>query len=734
MVPNDIECWGGVALRERDTPWTALHGIATAMNVALGTSRFKLVDDNDLGLDNCGGNIPALVADLNAWLFCPATTTATTVTITTVTTVTTPKSTTATTTTTATTCLDTTEECFSGTPKKNGYVFGESSSSRYICEQMCTSGGLSSSGRQESRMDNVGYIWYRDNGDLEDHSDDDEPYVSYLHCVKVHRRCNALTTTTSSTLTLPSSIPPTSTTTTSTTTTTTSTTTGSALPTTTAATASIATSSSTAVTETTRTTKVNGNPIGTGTAQTGNDGNDDNGNGGNSSDLGDSGEDGDVADSKGDGKGIADAGINSNGGDGINTNNDGYGGSVYSGATRATVPSNVATTSPPLLGSVVVNVPKKKRAVGVVLGVVLGGVVVIAALVFVGVRCRREMQYKRIDRLGLRSTTAMENIAYEHTSPGVSVTTATGNRHSVTLTPNAMYSSSSNDPTDGDNAYDTAVPGIKSTTLRSKGNPKGRSQQPTYATIQHGQYAAVQQANSGGSGVQYATYASKTGDVQYATYAGGGGASRAGKGGGANEQYAGWEQNAMYSGADDASPGAGNSTSNEQYVGWEQNAMYAGADDASAGAGNTIGNSYDESGGFELVAGAGTGTARCASVGAGNNTPKIVQVYGDAQNSDDDDDDADNHTGSHRLTLGGTVADARAQTCTASGPRLRSNSMWSVGNIQRDRSGTLHVEAQQHGVAYAVPFAAVRGRGAAHYSDADGSAMTYEESVANSEA
>lgn len=325
---------------------------------------------------------------------------------------------------------------------------------------------------------------------------------------------------------------------------------------------------------------------------------------------------------------------------------------------------------------------------------VLGVVVVIAALVFFGVRCRREMQYKRIERLGLRSTTAMENVAYEHTSPvadgeriavnfayentspiadGSPVSITTGKRLFVNLAPNSMYSSGmSNDggkggfvdenntydmappgqrsatlnskinPTftpDGDNTYDTAVPGVRSTTLRAKGNPKGRSQQPTYATIQDRQYAEVQRVSNGSNG---------SNDVQYATYAGGGAANNAGKGGAANEQYAGWEHNALYAGAADFSARAtgSNSNSNEQYAGWEHNAMYAGADGV--------------------------------------------------------------------------------ETRASSGPRLRSNSMWSVGNIQRDRSGTLHVEAQQQGVAYAVPFVAEEGRGAARCSVADGSAANSE--------
>lgn len=385
-----------------------------------------------------------------------------------------------------------------------------------------------------------------------------------------------------------------------------------------------------------------------GTPQTGND---------------DSSNDDGAADSKGSGKGNVDTG-----------SNDGHGGSADPGAEarNATIPSNVTTASPSLQ-SVVVNIPKNRSAAVVFVGIVLGVVVVIAALVFFGVRCRREMQYKRIERLGLRSTTAMENVAYEHTSPvadGSPVSITTGKRLFVNLAPNSMYSSGmSNDggkggfvdenntydmappgqrsatlnskinPTftpDGDNTYATAVPGVRSTTLRAKGNPKGRSQQPTYATIQDGQYAEVQHGSNGSN------------DVQYATYAGGGAANNAGKGGAANEQYAGWEHNAMYAGAAEFSARASgsNSNSNEQYAGWEHNAMYAGADSV--------------------------------------------------------------------------------ETRAASGPRLRSNSMWSVGNMQRDRSGSCLVEAQQQGVAYAVPFVAEERRGAARCSVADGSAANSE--------
>ena len=64
---DKLHSWGGKAIRT-NSPYSSLGTLASEMNKALSTKRFKLVDDNDLGMDNCK-NVNGLLSKLNTWLY-----------------------------------------------------------------------------------------------------------------------------------------------------------------------------------------------------------------------------------------------------------------------------------------------------------------------------------------------------------------------------------------------------------------------------------------------------------------------------------------------------------------------------------------------------------------------------------------------------------------------------------------------------------------------------------------
>ena len=76
VVNSNLHCWGGDpgAIREDNGRGHILQ-IVAAVNLALGTTRFQVVDDNDMGLDTCAESA-ALILQFNAWLTGPARTVA----------------------------------------------------------------------------------------------------------------------------------------------------------------------------------------------------------------------------------------------------------------------------------------------------------------------------------------------------------------------------------------------------------------------------------------------------------------------------------------------------------------------------------------------------------------------------------------------------------------------------------------------------------------------------------
>ena len=64
---DKLHSWGNKAIRT-NSPYSSLGTLASEMNKALSTKRFKLVDGNDLGMDNCK-NVDGLLSKLNTWLY-----------------------------------------------------------------------------------------------------------------------------------------------------------------------------------------------------------------------------------------------------------------------------------------------------------------------------------------------------------------------------------------------------------------------------------------------------------------------------------------------------------------------------------------------------------------------------------------------------------------------------------------------------------------------------------------
>ena len=64
---DKLHSWGNKAIRT-NSPYSSLGTLASEMNKALSTKRFKLVDGNDLGMDNCK-NVNGLLSKLNTWLY-----------------------------------------------------------------------------------------------------------------------------------------------------------------------------------------------------------------------------------------------------------------------------------------------------------------------------------------------------------------------------------------------------------------------------------------------------------------------------------------------------------------------------------------------------------------------------------------------------------------------------------------------------------------------------------------